>query len=368
MYSLKYPQEILFGAQSAFTLEKRLREQGFQRPLLCVSRSVMNDTVGSGKAVVDSLSAVAVGCLSDMSPEVPLSALQDWLDQARELSPDIVIAIGGGSVIDAAKVLASVIPTHFSISSLYHGRDMIQTKGLPFWALSTTAGTGAEVTKNSVLLDEETGQKQSVRHDTMLPDLACVDPCLTLGCPASISIYSGLDAWVQAVESYYSKNANTLTQTLALKAMAMMLDALPQLPENLQNISIRSMLAEASLFSGMAFAQSGLGAVHAFAHPLGGHFHIPHGEVCAMLLLPVMKLNATDTSALEQALNLKESLIDTIESLLQKLNIQSDFSRFGVTQEAIPFILQHCRSNSMKSNPRELSDEEITQFFQTLLS
>lgn len=367
MYAIHYPAEIIFGIDSAEKLFEIISKRGLKRPLLLVSKSVQNDT-NIGNSFIQKLKKEShVVVYSDVPTEAPLDALQTLLETVRGEKVDAVIGLGGGTVLDSAKLLAAVIPTTLSLESLYFGHSSITQKGLPMFALPTTAGTGAEITRNGVFLDTKSGQKQSIRHESMIPDVAIIDPRLTLSCPKTVSVYSGLDAFVQAVESYFSKNANPLTQQIAQKAIEILLRTLPLLPTHLDDLNIRAAMAEGSLFSAMAFSQSGLGAVHALAHPIGGKYHVPHGKICAMLLLPVLKLNRTDTHVLETALGLQMPFIHAVENMLQFLEIPADLKSLKLPKEAIPFVVQNSRSNSMKSNPRELSDAELVTFLEGLL-
>ena len=242
-----------------------------------------------------------------------------------------------------------------------------------FAALPTTAGTGTEATPNSVLTDPETEIKKSIRHDTMFPDLAVIDPELTYSCPRNLTAHSGLDALTQAIESYISLNANTASKALAGKATQLIFNALPVVYANLENENSRSDMAEGSMITALAFAQSGLGAVHGLGHPLGSKLHVPHGLCCAILLPKILRLNqdfcseALDELAINCGCAGSDFFIEQIENLCKSLGIPDNFREFGISSDIFPFILKNCRSGSMRSNPRHLEDTEILNILESLL-
>jgi alcohol dehydrogenase class IV len=205
---------------------------------------------------------------------------------------DIVVSIGGGSVIDAAKAAAALVAEDAPVRE-FHGVRGIETEGLPHVAVPTTAGTGAEVTPNAVITDPERPRKASIRGPTLLPAAAVVDPELLVGLPARLTAESGMDALVQAIESYVSVHATPLTEGLSLHAITLLARGLVAAVEHGSDIEARAACAYGSLCAGMALANARLGVVHGLAHPLGARLHLAHGEVCAMLLAPSIRLNDT---------------------------------------------------------------------------
>ncbi|MFA7184128.1 MAG: iron-containing alcohol dehydrogenase, partial [Victivallales bacterium] len=252
-------------------------------------------------------------------------------------------------------------------------RKAIPGKGLFFAALPTTAGTGTEATPNSVLSDPDTDIKKSIRHDTMFPDLAIVDPELTYSCPANLTAHSGLDALTQAIESYISRNANAVSKALAARAVQLVFAALPKVCAELGDKNARRDMAEGSMIAALAFAQSGLGAVHGLGHPIGSKLHIPHGLCCAILLPKILRLNrdscfeALDELALTCDCVGGGFFVDKIEKLCRSLNIPADLRAFGLKRDIFPFIVKNCRSGSMRSNPRNFEDGEVIEILESLL-
>ena len=204
---------------------------------------------------------------------------------------NVVVAIGGGSVIDYGKAVSAMLAADGSVHDYLEGVGTKKPSGakVPFIAVPTTAGTGSEATKNAVVCNRKEGYKKSLRHDAYMPDVALIDPELTLTMPRHITIACGLDAVSQLIESYTSTKADASLDSLVLKALSGASESLLPLSNDRGNdISLRSKMSYAALVSGIALSKSGLGAVHGIAGPLGGLFPVPHGVACGKLLLPVM--------------------------------------------------------------------------------
>lgn len=219
--------------------------------------------------------------------------LEAALVTARAFAPDWVVALGGGAVIDMGKALAALIPSPTPLMDHLEvvGRGLPLTAApLPFIALPTTAGTGAEVTKNAVIGLPDHRRKVSLRDDRMLARLAIVDPSLTDHCPWKVTFASGLDAVVQVIEPYLSTRANDFSDAIAHPAIVRGLTALQRLSQA-EESTARDELAWVSLCGGLALANAGLGAVHGLAGPIGGMCPAPHGAVCAVLLGPALEMN-----------------------------------------------------------------------------
>ena len=313
--------------------------------------------------------------------------IDEMVSNADNVMVEVVIGIGGGSVIDAAKAIAGLLPHGNSVMD--HLEDV--GRGLPYCgpslpmiAVPTTAGTGSEATKNAVLSEQGTqGYKKSFRHECMVPNAAVVDPLLLESCPPHLIAAQGMDAFTQLLESYVSINANPFTDALAwsgLEAVAQgFLDAYHG-GESERAKQGRAAMTYAALLSGITLAQVGLGSVHGLAQPFGSLFSIPHGVACGTTVaaatainidalitrLPaspalgkyarVGKLLAGDVHIpADQA---RERLIGILEQWTHEMKLPL-LSEFGVTEGDMQSIIENSRGNSMKSNPVELSDEEI---------
>ena len=209
----------------------------------------------------------------------------------RKIPIDVVVAIGGGSVIDFGKAVSAILVMDGSVKDYLEGVGTKKPTGvkIPFIAIPTTAGTGSEATKNAVVCDRKEGYKKSLRHDAYLPDIVLVDPELTLTLPRHVTMACGLDAISQLIESYTSTQADTAMVELVLKALSYASESLLPLALGQSNhITLRSKMSYAALVSGIALSKSGLGAIHGIAGPLGGLCAVPHGIACGKLLFPTM--------------------------------------------------------------------------------
>ena len=292
--------------------------------------------------------------------------------QAARLKADVVIGFGGGSVIDLAKAAAALMtnpgdPLDY-LEVIGKGRPLTE-RPAPCIAIPTTAGTGAEVTKNSVLASPEHRVKVSMRHPLMIPDLAIIDPECTLSMPPAVTASTGLDALSQLLEAFISKKATPMTDGFCREGLPRAVRSLRCVFENGDDLAAREDMALASLFGGLALANAGLGAVHGFAGPLGGMFSAPHGMVCASLLPHAMKANLAalgnsdrlDEFARMTGGSTAKDGIDWLAGLCRDLQVPP-LSALGITEADFPAIVGKSKNaSSMKGNPVELSDAQLTQ-------
>lgn len=229
----------------------------------------------------------SISVTGEPSPELVDRTVAEFRNQ--EIS--VVIAIGGGSVVDAGKAISAMLlqegPVIEYLEGVGTGKKLDGNK-IPFIAVPTTSGTGSEATKNAVLSRVGTGGfKKSLRHDSLIPDYAIIDPELTLTCPADVSAACGMDAFTQLLESYVSVKSSPFTDALALSGMERVKDAIvPCAGSGADSLDVRSAMAYGALLSGITLANAGLGVVHGLASTIGGRFSIPHGVVCGTLLAP----------------------------------------------------------------------------------
>lgn len=305
----------------------------------------------------------------------------------RQDGIEVVVAIGGGSVLDAGKAVAGLLP--FGNSVLDHLEDVgkglpYSGPALPFIAVPTTAGTGSEATKNAVLSEHgDKGYKKSFRHESLVARVALVDPLLLESCPPALMAAQGMDAFTQLLESYVSIRANPYTDALAwsgLGAVAEGFMAACAGGDSTEAAHGRAAMAYAALLSGITLAQVGLGSVHGLAQPLGSLFPLPHGVACGTTVAAATRVNLDALrNRLPQSpalvkyaragrlLSGDETLADTeaqdvLVTMLQEWTERLAIPRlgeFGITEADIPAIVANSRCNSMKTNPVELGDEEI---------
>ena len=351
-YSVRLPRTIRFGENLLQELPLLLPTPG---PVLVVCGGHCR------KRVADLLTGAVFA--PPVRAELPLEDAQKIVDCGRAAHVRTVVAVGGGSVMDAGKTAAALIPLDGSVKEYFYGEKKIPGKGLFFAACPTTAGTGAEMTSNAVLCDPATGIKQSLRHPEMTADSALVDPVLTYGSPAEVTAASGFDALVQAVEATLSRKANNLTRSVTMMAAMRLFENLAGAVKDTSDA--RDAVAEASMMTGMAFAQCGLGAVHGVAHPLGSICHVPHGVACAVLFSPVMKRNMPYAKVLEGMFG--DRPLERYAALRRACGLPDNFRACGLRREHFPFIVKNCRSGSMKCNPVDLSDADVEAILSEVL-
>lgn len=306
---------------------------------------------------------------------------------ARKQHCDLVIGFGGGSALDAAKAIAALAtnsdPVENYLEVIGAGRPL-DARPLPCIAIPTTAGTGSEVTRNAVLKSVQHNVKVSLRSPEMLPDLAVVDPELTLSLSPATTAATGCDALTQLLESFVSAKANPITDGLCREGLRRAATALPKAVAQGDDLDARTDMAVASLFSGLALANAGLGAVHGIAGPLGGMIPGPHGALCARLLPLVveanvaeLKRNPSQTEALARhaeaarmlvsAQATTDDLVIWLHRLVEQFSIPN-LSHWGLTAEALPDLVAKAKdASSMRGNPVRLSDEALTAVIEKAL-
>jgi alcohol dehydrogenase class IV len=361
---------IIFGEGTAATLPDLARSFG-SRPLVVTGASSER-----ARALVAALSAENFA----VSGEPTVDLVREGARHARAAGCDVVISIGGGSVIDAGKAIAAIAtnggePLEF-LEVVGKGRA-ITVPPLPFIAVPTTAGTGSEVTRNAVLGSTERGVKASLRSPLMLPRVAVVDPELTYGLPPEVTAFTGLDALTQLIEPYVSVRANPLVDAICVDGIQRVARALRRAYHNGTDRDARHDMALASLFGGLALANAGLGVVHGFAAPLGGQWKAPHGALCAALLPHGMAANvaglrarAPRHPALERYSAIAHLLtgrseasaedgIDWVRALSAELSIPV-LGAWGVTEADLPGVAEKAaKASSMQANPLPLTQEEL---------
>jgi len=319
-----------------------------------------------------------------------------WVDAAvaqfYDLAPDCVVAIGGGSAVDAAKAIAGLLPSGDSVMEYLEGvgrGKVFAGHTTPFIALPTTAGTGGETSKNAVLsVIGEHGYKKSFRDVSLVPRHIILDSELTMSCSKAVTAACGMDAFTQLLESYVAKKSNPMTDALAYSGLQSIADCLLKAVDDADDVQARAGMLYASSISGLTLANAGLGSVHGLASPLGAFFPIPHGVVCGALLFEATRINIeammtrnANNSALKKYANVGRMMTGRHEldddkarsALLILLNDWSKrldmpkLSNYGVKQGDISRLIEHISGGSMSGNPIVLTDDEIRQLIQAVL-
>ncbi len=310
------------------------------------------------------------------------------LEQARRQNPRCVIGIGGGSAMDTAKAVAAMLANPGRLEDYLEvvgAGNKLTRPAAPCITIPTTAGTGAEVTRNAVLAVPEKAVKVSLRSILMLPRVALVDPELTYSMPPAVTASTGLDALTQLMEAFVSNKANPLTDGICREGLVRAARSLKNAYSNPTHADARQDMSLASLFGGLALANAKLGAVHGFAGPLGGMIHAAHGTICAALLPHVMQ---TNVAALQQrspgspalarydeiariltgsATAGADDAVDWVRRLCSDLNVPP-LAQLGLQPQDIPAAVARARAaSSMKGNPIELTEQELTEILSCAL-
>lgn len=341
-----------------------------RRALLVTGRKALR-AAGTTDRLADLLAAAGVeaAVFDRVDPEPTVETVDLGREAFREGRCDLVVAAGGGSAIDVGKAIAA-LAAEVAPTGDYYSRRPLPERSYPCIAMPTTAGTGAEVTPNSVLTDPAQGFKQSIRGPRLVPAAAVVDAELTVPCPPDVTASAGMDALTQAVESYLSRHATPLTDALALHAAELIWANILAAYQDGRDQPAREGMAYGALLAGMALANARLGAVHGMAHPIGHRYHLRHGAVCAALLPHVLRFNR---SAAGEKYEILGSVFgaDPAEAaayLLRRMELPARLSPFGLAaQDFARIAAESMPSGSLKANPEPVGEEDIREMLARLL-
>ena len=315
---------------------------------------------------------------SDPSKKTLIKALKI----AKIFKPTGILGFGGGSSMDIAKLISLLVGTEQDIENIWGVGNAKGTR-LPLVLIPTTAGTGSEVTPISIITLED-DQKKGVSSPIILPDLAVLDPELTLNLPSDITAATGIDAMVHAIEAYTSNNQNNnpISKLLAIESLKLLGTSIETAVFDGHNIEARSNMLLGSMMAGQAFANSPVAAVHALAYPIGGIFHIPHGLSNSLVLPHVLKFNSTNAKACEQyaflapfvfkdinqntnTKNICNDFIDRLENLSSLLNLPSKLRELDIPKDACVKMAKESMKQTrlLVNNPREVTEEDAFNIY-----
>lgn len=323
---------------------------------------------------------IAFSIFDSVIADPPEHIVESAVKVAIENTIDGVIGIGGGSSMDCAKLVSVLVHQQQTLSSMY-GIDNIVSKRCPLILIPTTAGTGSEVTPISIVTTGET-TKMGVVSPVLLPDIALLDASLSLGLPASISAATGIDAMVHAIEAYTSKiKKNPYSDMLAKEALRLLSANIEAVCKDGKNIVARQNMLLGSCLAGQAFANAPVGAVHALAYPLGGHFHISHGLSNALVLPHVLRFNQQEAChlytelapyilpeklVLKGQLEVSDILASYFTNLSKDLGLPSSLRECGINPDALPTLAKDAmlQTRLLMNNPRELTYQDALEIYE----
>ena len=383
-YQLKMPRAVYCGADVLSKITEIIRETGAKKLIILTDRGIR--AAGLLYLVEDAVraSGAAYAVLDGIEAEPTYMAVQGIIDQCRQIGADLVLACGGGSVMDTAK-LASVLMTDD-----YDIRDLLDAPGrarkcMPSILVPTTAGTGSEATPNAIVAVPEKMLKVGIVNDSMIADYAVLDARMIRNLPRSIAAATGVDALAHAIECYTSNKANPISDTFALEALDMILSNIEAACDGADQMEAKSSMLLAAFYAGVAITASGTTAVHALSYPLGGKYHIAHGVSNAMLLVPVMKFNEPycrerlakaydrcchDESRCQSAEEKSAWIIRRLDEIVRHLDIPTSLSRdFHVPREDLDGLVEAGMQvkRLLNNNIRTLTAEDARKIYLEVL-
>ncbi|RQS33936.1 iron-containing alcohol dehydrogenase [Burkholderia sp. Bp8990] len=378
-------KHIVHGAGSLATLPDKLAllDTPVERIALITQPSM--EALGIVDRVIESLNAkdVDVRIIRGVEPEPTIGNVETvFNEQIAPFAPQAILSIGGGSVLDAAKLFAVRLTNDEPLRN-WLGIDLIKRPGVPMILVPTTAGTGSEVTPNAIVTLPDESLKVGIVSRHLLPQIVILDAELTLGLPKPITAATGMDAFVHALESYISTKANPISDMYAMESMRLIGSNIVEAYENGQSLKAREGMMLGSMYGGLALTAAGTAAVHALAYPLGGMFNVTHGVANAMLLPHVMAFNLDAIegrlSNVARALDLvakadtdadaARKLIDKMEEWTAAVDIPQDLRKFGVSEEHLDALAVAASKvkRLLGNNPKALTLDDMKSIYRRLL-
>ena len=361
------PTKVIFGPGSIGELSMEVSALG-RKAFLVTDRGIIE--TGLVDQVKEKLGNLLAGVYADVPQDSGMDVVDQGAESALAFGADVIVSLGGGSVIDTAKGMCIVMKEGGGLRD-FQGMQMLTRQQTPHVVVPTTAGTGSEVTSGAVILDKDQGQKIIIFEYFNTPRVAILDPRMTEKLPANLTASTGMDAMTHAVESYVSQTRNPISDAAALHAIKLIVKYLPMAVENGENLMARGQMQIAALLAGWAFSNAMLGLVHAMAHSLGAICRIPHGLANGILLPHVMRYNSDEvpelTADIAQAMGVAvngmntstaaSAAVDEMEAFIRSVGLDQRLSDLGVNEEE----LEKCAELSMSDgsviyNPKMVMD------------
>ncbi|MFV8438041.1 iron-containing alcohol dehydrogenase [Vibrio owensii] len=372
-YVLPLPKPTLFsGPGSIHELTEAIADLGFKKLLLVTDEGLVK--IGMAEQVAESARTrgLDVALYAEVKPDPTYDQVERGLNVYLESGCDAILALGGGSAMDCAKVIAARVTNKKSIKRLA-GLFRVWRTPAPLFVIPTTSGTGSEVTVAAVVSEPDTHHKTPLMDPKLVPLMAALDANLLVGLPAKITADTGIDALTHAIEAYISRNATTETKAYSVAAIKLIFQYLPRAVEEGSDIQARQKMAMASYYAGLAFTKASLGYVHAFAHNLGAKYGLPHGMANGLALLPVLRFSFSEIElqltalsealidAQSEAMPNAQAFLDRLEGLYNEIGIEqtSSLLKTSDTDELVTLILKEAHWNYPV--PKFMNEEECAQ-------
>ena len=374
VFSFRIPQSIQFGPGVYHRLPALVRARSTERVLLItdpglvaagVAATVENELTAAGSEVI---------LFQDVPPEPHLDDVERCRAFAAQQQASVVVGVGGGSVLDSAKIVGGFAASTKPLAGFLDREDESLEPGLPIFLLPTTAGSGAEATAGAIVTFQ--GRKRRLAGSYAHPVVALIDPSFTRSLPTSITIAGGVDALTHAIESYAARRASPMSRLYSREAFRLIRTWLPRVIADGDDLEARSNMAQAALYAGIAVANAGAGAIHALAYPLGGRTKIPHGIAIAILLPHVLRQNMVaspdsyaslcDENDSRNAQEQCNALLDAVQGLLRSLKTPTRLAEFGMQGTMLPALAEEAQTirRLLDNNVRDFSSTEVLAMYE----
>ncbi|HEY0945769.1 MAG TPA: iron-containing alcohol dehydrogenase [Opitutaceae bacterium] len=378
--TLLQPPRIAFGAGCALDCADELARRGLRHPAIIVSSP---RAAAQASPLGTALKARGLNptLLAGVPAEPDIAAFERLRTRLRALPCDSIIGLGGGSVLDVAKLLAALHGRDEPVSTFF-GIGRLSSRSLYLACLPTTAGTGSEVSPNAILLDEAARLKKGVISPWLVPDAAFIDPALMLSAPPELTAATGIDALVHCIEAYANRHAHPMVDLYALQGIRLIAENLPRAVATGDDLAARSAVALGSLYGGLCLGPVNTAAVHALAYPLGGEFHLAHGLANALLVTAVLRFNLPAAperyAEIARALGAREGEntlatagagLARLAALCRACNLPRGLADCGVPAGAIPRLAASAMTVTrlLQNNPREMTTADAERIYQEAL-
>ena len=378
VFSFTGAKKIVFGTGSLSTLAGHIKELNAKNPLVVIDKNLSK--AGFQEKIADILKpeGIKFSVYDKVEPEPAIELADEGAAVAIENKNDIIVGIGGGSAMDVAKAIA-VLATNKGNAVDYLGLNKIPKPSLPKIIIPTTAGTGSEVTFTAVFVRKNLKKKEGMNSPHLYPEIALLDPELTLSLPPQPTAQTGLDALCHAIESYTSINASPISELISLQAVMLISENLRTCVHDGKNLAARENMLLGSLYAGMGLANAGVTAVHSLSYPLGGKYGVGHGLANTMMLLSVMGFNLP--AALDKFTDIAEAMgecidglpareaaylaLESVEALIEDCGIHSTLAEFGITQKDFPELADVAMTvaRPLENNPRKVTKNDAIAMY-----
>ena len=380
-YSIKMPHAVYGGENAMDNVTAIIKATGAKKVAMFTDKGIKGVGLFALPEEAVKASEAAYYVLDDLPPEPSYMAVQKMVDEFKKEGADLIVACGGGSVMDAAKLASVLVTDEYGVKELLDNPGMAK-KCVPIVLIPTTAGTGAEVTPNAIVAVPEKELKVGIVNENMIADYVILDARLIKNLPKKIAAATGVDAMAHAIECFTSNKANPFSDVFALEAMDLILENIIPACEDSTAMDAKNKMQIAAYYGGLAITASGTTAVHALSYPLGGKYHIAHGVSNAILLVPVMKFNQGNAQFCERLAKVYDRccheaikcetteqkaawVVDKMDYIVRRLEIPTSHKEFGVPQEDLEGLVNAGMQvqRLLVNNMRELTADDARKIY-----